>query len=84
MKEFGNILGLKNIERYKLLIYMVPRVQITSLRMLLRDYPKFLRSIEVVSQLALALNEVVKYTALKLIQKALIQGRIEKTNIGME
>ena len=41
-----------------------------------------LGGVEAVKQLALILNEVAKYVALKLVQKALIDGRVKRANIG--
>ncbi|RLE89225.1 MAG: hypothetical protein DRN04_16530, partial [Thermoprotei archaeon] len=47
-----------------------------------RDYPIVFEGVEAVEQLAIALNEVAKYTALKLTQKAITQGRIKRAGIG--
>ncbi len=50
----------------------------------MRDYSTIFRSIKADEQLALTLNEMARCTALKLIQKAITQGKIERTSSGEE
>jgi len=45
------------------------------------DYLGFV-SVEVIEQLALILNEMAKHAALKLVLKALVDGRGKRINIG--
>ena len=48
----------------------------------MKDYSIVFGSAKAVEQLAL--NEVAKYTALKLIQKAITQEKMEGTSVGRE
>ena len=83
-KEFGNGIGWKNVEKYKLLIYMDPRVPIMPPKGFMRDYSIVFGGIKCVEELALVLNEVAKYTAFKLLLKSLTRKRIRGDVVGKE
>jgi len=93
-KEFEGGLGWKNIEKYKLLIYLDPEIPIPIPRSYLRQYirvfgwPSVRQAgmsipwLNPSEQLVLILSEVAKYLALKITLARFMSGKIPQSELS--
>jgi len=93
-KEFGGGLGWKNVEKYKLLIYLDPEIPIPIPKSYLRQYVRVFGwpSIRQASmsipwlntseQLVSILSEVAKYLALKITLAKFMNGKIHQSELS--
>lgn len=77
LKALG--LGWKNYYKYAPIIYMDPELPIPLPKEFIRDYS--ILGIDL-DQLRVALNEVTKYTALDIMRKQLLKGKIKRSGFG--
>jgi len=77
LKAMG--LGWRNYFKYAPTIYMDPELPISLSKGFIRDYSILGTDL---NQLRIALNEVTKYTALDIVKKQLLKGKIRRSTLG--